>query len=467
MNDPVKRVNGSFRDPNGSVFTRDGGLYRSVEEGYKETYDHLMNSGLYDELVRRRILIPHEEVDPDIDSRTRCCRVLKPKKVDFVSYPYEWSFSQLKDAALATLEVQRHALDYGMSLKDASAYNMQFVDGKPCLIDTLSFEKYAEGKPWVAYRQFCQHFLAPLALMCRKDIRLSQLLRVHIDGIPLDMAGALLPARSWLASGLLIHVHLHSLSQRHYADKSMNVKIARSKFSLKSFMGLLGSLSACIEKLDWKVKRTAWADYYDRSVLSEEYVRNKEALVRRYVELVKPHSVWDLGSNTGLFSRIASDKGIQTISFDADPACVEANYLECKARNETHLLPLVLDVTNPSPAIGWENRERMSLMERGPADMILALALVHHLALGNNLPFDMLAGFFNALCTWLIIEFVPKDDPKAERLIGMRTDMFHAYSREEFENAFKSAFDIREAARVDGSERYLYLMKSTRGSKQQ
>ena len=218
--------NASFRDPSGFLFTHDGVLYRQVNQIYAEDYKKLMDSGLYAKLVKAGLLIPHTEVELEAADPTLAFKVLRPERVPFISYPYEWSFGQLKDAALATFSIQKRALKLGMSLKDASAYNIQLVGGKPTLIDTLSFEIYKEGEPWVAYRQFCQHFLAPLALMAYRDIRLSQLLRVYIDGIPLDLASELLPGRTRWIIGLASHIHLHASAQKRYADVAVSEKRA-------------------------------------------------------------------------------------------------------------------------------------------------------------------------------------------------------------------------------------------------
>ncbi|HYO67091.1 MAG TPA: hypothetical protein VEU33_13530, partial [Archangium sp.] len=211
----------SFRDPSGFVFRREGIVYRQVNDSYREDFALLQGSGLHAELVQAGQLIPHEEVDLGLAAAPGAHKVLRPRQLPFVSYPYEWSFSQLQDAALLTLDVQEKALARGLSLKDASAYNVQLVDGRPMLIDTLSFEKYEEGRPWVAYRQFCQHFLAPLALMSHTDVRLGQLLRLYIDGIPLDLASRLLPGRTRFSFALGMHVHAHARSQQKYADKAV------------------------------------------------------------------------------------------------------------------------------------------------------------------------------------------------------------------------------------------------------
>ena len=193
---PNEKIAGSFRDPSGFLFHLNGLIYRQINIEYKKNYIHLMKSGLYEALMDTKLLIPHEEVNIGSLASDNAYKIIKPEQVLFISYPYEWCFSQLKDAALTTLKIQKKSLNFGMSLKDCSAYNIQFRKGKPILIDTLSFEEYREGKPWIAYRQFCQHFLAPLALMSYKDIRLNQLLRIYIDGIPLDLAIHLLPFRT-------------------------------------------------------------------------------------------------------------------------------------------------------------------------------------------------------------------------------------------------------------------------------
>ncbi|MFH1312403.1 MAG: SAM-dependent methyltransferase [Candidatus Eisenbacteria bacterium] len=450
-------IPGSFRDPSGFLFTRDGKLFRQVNTLYKDDYDHLMQSGLYQALIDRGLMVPHCESDVTPERGKGAYKIIQPEKISFISYPYEWCFTQLKQAALTTLEIQKTAFDFGMSLKDASAYNIQFHKGKPVFIDTLSFEKYREGEPWVAYRQFCQHFLAPLALMAYTDIRLNQLLRVYIDGVPLDMASTLLPFRTRLNFSLLSHLHLHSKSQSYFSDKSVGKR--RYKMRRVSFLGVISSLESAVRKLKWRAQGTEWADYYNDTNYTRDGFRHKQETVGEFLDSVKPAGVWDLGGNVGVFSRIASDKQIPTISFDVDPSAVEKNYLECVKRGENHLLPLLLDLANPSPGVGWSNDERMSLIERGPVDAVLALALVHHLAISNNLPFTMIARFLSEICRSLIIEYVPKTDSQVKRLLVVREDIFTDYTEEAFEHEFEKRFTIKERVRIKDSERTLYLMK--------
>ena len=455
-----EQLGASFRDPSGFLFFRNGILYRQVNHLYAEDYNHIMETGLYDGLVKTRLLISHEKVDVKPADPSNAHVIIQPEHIPFISYPYEWSFSQLQDAALTTLAIQKRAIKAGMSLKDASAYNIQFVRGQAILIDTLSFEVYHEGDPWVAYRQFCQHFLAPLAMMVTRDIRLIQLMRVHIDGIPLDLASRLLPRRTWLNFGLLSHIHLHALAQKRFANKKTVLTKTNGRMSKQAMLGLVENLESTVRKLHWNPSGTEWGNYYEITNYSDTALNHKKTFVSEWILKIKPKSVWDLGANTGLFSRISSEAGFFTVAFDIDPGAVELNYRHVKAQKEKNLLPLLIDLTNPSPAIGWNNRERNSLSERGPADTVLALALIHHLAISNNVPLMNIAEFFHSLCHWLVIEFIPKYDSQVQKLLMNRKDIFPNYTREDFEHTFSQQFHIREAVSIPESERCLYLMES-------
>lgn len=454
-----RSIASSFRDPSGFVYRHDGTVHRQVNRLHASEYDHLISSGLYRNLVNDDLLIPHEEVALGPTNSAAAYKAIEPEQVSFISYPYEWSFSQIKDAAMATLRIQRRAMDYGMALKDCSAYNIQFHNGKPILIDTLSFEKYQEGEPWGAYRQFCQHFLAPLALMSYKDVRLSQLLRVHIDGIPLDFTSGLLPWRTRLVLPLLLHIHLHARSQARNAGKSVKLQQG-NRFNYQAFMGLVDGLESAVARLKWRPRLSGWADYYDGTHdYAPAATAHKRQLIGKVLEKLKSTTVWDLGSNTGLYSRIASGRGNKTISFDFDPACVELNYRAARANNETNILPLLLDLTNPTPGLGWENEEWMSLQERGPADVGLALALLHHLAISNNLPFAKIASFLNKICRTLVVEFVPKDDMQVQKLLANRKDIFDQYTELAFREGFSAYFRTTDRFEINNSKRVLYLMR--------
>ena len=447
----------SFRDPAGFIFRRGGRLFRQVNQEARPDYDRLIESGLYRELVDAGLLVAHEEVDEPPHVEAPAYKVIEPEPIPFISYPYEWCFGQLKAGALATLEIQRRAVGRGMSLKDASGFNVQFRGSKPVFIDTLSFESHREGTPWVAYRQFCQHFLAPLALMSRVDPGLNQLLRTNLDGIPLPLAARLLPGRTRFRPGLLLHVHLHAKAKQVFDAKA--VKPKERPFPRSALLGMLDSLSSSVSGLRWEPEGTEWADYYTDTNYTDAALAEKERLVGAYLDRVGPKTAWDLGANTGRFSRLASDRGAATVAFDVDLAAVERNFREVARRGEARMLPLVLDLTNPSPGLGWGNRERLSVIERGPADVVLALALVHHLAIGNNVPLPKVAEVLASVGRSLIIEFVPKTDSQVRRLLVVREDIFPDYTREGFEAAFAPYFASEGVEPIAGTERVLYLMR--------
>ena len=452
------KLAGSFRDPDGFLFYRDGHLYRQVNKRYQEDYDRLMESGLYDSLADSGLLVRHDETDISFALSGEAYRVIRPEPIPFVSYPYEWCFSELKHAALLTLEIERRALEAGMTLKDASAYNVQFKGCSPIFIDTLSFERYEEGTPWSAYRQFCQHFLAPLALMSGSDVRLGKLMRIHLDGVPLDLASLLLPGKTKLSFGLQTHIHIHARYQRRFAGSRTSPK-GRRRMGRTAMHGLVDNLQGVVQKLSYRPEGTEWSDYYDDTNYTGKGMERKEELVKEFLGALQPQTVWDLGANTGRFSCIAAERAGFVVAFDVDPAAVERHFRDKTTSDKGNILPLVLDLTNPSPGIGWAGEERSSLELRGPADAALALALLHHLAISNNLPFEDIAAYLARLCSSLIIEFVPKDDSQVERLLVTREDIFDRYTKEHFENAFQGPFAIERTEPITGSGRVLYMMR--------
>ncbi len=452
---------GSFRDPSGFLFWQNGTLLRQVNLCFKDHYDFFMESGLCEELQAENFLIKHEEVPSTSGVGPSAYKTLKPEYLPFISYPYEWSFSQLKDAALLTLTILEKALNRGMILKDATAFNTQFRGTQPILIDTLSFEKYQPGLPWIAYKQFCEHFLAPLALMSYCDIRMSSLSHHYINGIPLDLTSRLLPHRTWLHPTLLLHVHLHAKSQKSFGKKQLKPKRSSTQFTLKALLGLADNLRSAVTALKWRPGGTEWGEYYNETNYSSRAMSVKEKMVLDFVTEAnpKPNQVWDLGANTGLFSKAAASTGAYVISADVDPAAVEKNYLSEKAAKSDNILPLLMDLSNPSPMLGWANEERRSLLKRGPADLVLALALIHHLAISNNVPLERLANFFAECGRHLVIEFVPKNDSQVQRLLSSRSDIFPNYTEMEFEKVFSVLFAIERKQQIAESSRILYLMK--------
>lgn len=448
------------------MFSHEGSVYRQVNNSFAQTYDAFISSGLYDKLVSRKLLVAHEEItDGSVPGGPNCHRILKPEQIPFISYPYEWSFSQLKDAAMLTLRIQHEALKHGFILKDASAFNVQFLESRPVFIDTLSFDTYEPGSPWVAYKQFCQHFLAPLALMAYTDVELSKLTISHIDGVPLALASKLLPFKTRFNYSLATHIHLHSRMQQQHADDAGDKASATAKTTRLTEQGLkalMESLAGVVKKLDWKMPETEWGSYYANTNYSDRAGDEKRALVDRMLGSIpdKMKVIQDFGANTGEFSRIAARHCDLVVSQDIDPVAVELNYRENSANGPANILPLIQDFSSPSPAIGWGNAERDSFLQRSHCDALLVLALVHHLAISNNVPLSNIAQLFSSITRWLIIEFVPKSDSQVVRLLATREDIFVEYTREGFEKAFSEFFSIEETAAVPESERTLYRMRS-------
>lgn len=463
----------SLRDPSGCVINVNGQIIRALGRTYEPHYLQLMQSGLYETLTQRQLLIPHQEID-DVSSflersLSRCDldnsqavllrhRVIKPDVVPFISYPYEWCFGQLKDAALATLEIQRVALAHGMSLKDASAYNIQFYNGKPLLLDTGSFETYHDGTPWIAYSQFIRHFLAPLTVMSRCSLEMSKLLLCYTDGFPVELTTELLPWTTWLNPSLASHLMGSALARRAQIQKKSTTESSKLRMPQTHLMALLDGLTETVENLKIKAKRTEWNNYYQDNSYSEESANDKRATVERFIDSLNVKTVWDMGANNGYFSRLCAEKGALTISTDADIRCVEDNYQNSKANNFKNLLPLVVDMTVPPPSAGWSNKERMDLKSRGPADLTLALALVHHLAIAQNIPLGEVAACLAGFSRNLVIEFVPKSDVQVQRLLANREDIFTEYTDQGFEDNFSRHFNIDERHEIAGCDRVFYRM---------
>lgn len=450
--------NTSYKDPCGFVFEFEGEIFRQVNLCAKEDYDFLMESGLYKKLVQNNLLVSHEEVSLKKEKDPEVYKFIKPQQLKYITYPYEWSFSALKDAAVLTLKIQKMALAHKMTLKDASAYNIQFVNGRPVFIDTLSFERYKKDTPWNAYGQFCRHFLAPLALMSYTDISLNKLLISNIDGIPLETAQKLLPFNAKLNFGIFTHIVMHAMSQKAY-ENTGEAKVKNAKMGLFELEALIDSLISTVKALKFPKIFTQWGNYYKNTNYSEESFKEKKEIISHFINKVEPKSLCDLGSNRGDMSRIASDRDIETLAFDIDPVAVEDNYLYMKENKEKYILPLLQDFNNPSPAIGFMNAERKDFCSRFKCDMVMALALIHHLAISNNLPFENIANFFASLGEYLIIEFVPKTDSKVQYLLSTREDIFKDYNIETFESVFSAFWEIQEKVHIKNSQRVLYLMR--------
>lgn len=449
----------SFHDPAGFLFVRNNVLYRQINRNYQTQYCQLMQTGLYNRLSDKHLLISHREVDIPPEEIDNAYKIIKPLNIPFISYPYEWSFSQLKHAALLTLEIQKISLEYDMILKDAHPYNIQFFKGKHIFIDTLSFEHYEPGKPWKGYQRFCRHFLAPLALMQYTDIRLGQMLLTHNKGIPLDLAYQLLPKKTLMNLGILENIWMNTKGAKKFPYTYLlgeNPRVGKN-----ALLGLLDQLTSTIQKMHWEPNGKGRTQYYQDPNYSTDAFNHKKDIVAQLIELANPKSLWDIAAKNGVFSRLAVDKKIPTIAFSVDPASVELMYREMVQNKEEYLLPLLLDIKNPTPGIGWKNEERSSLISRANADTVLALDIIQHLAISNRIPLESIADFFSKICCSLIIEFVPKSDPQVHRMILNRKSTYPMYDEEHFIGEFLKCFTLVKIEPIISSKRALYLFKKS------
>ncbi|MES1198011.1 MAG: hypothetical protein ABUL41_01915, partial [Chitinophagaceae bacterium] len=336
---------------------------------------------------------------------------------------------------------------------DATPYNIQWNKGKLVFIDTLSFEKYDET-PWIAYRQFCESFLGPLLIMHYSKMALPQLLLGWPEGIPLPVIQSLLPGRSRFSFHTYLHIHLHA---KISAGKK-NVP-ASEKFSKQKLLNLISSLEILINKLKLTPQQTAWSDYYDEASQRKDYLEQKKKIIDNWIkELPGIKTAADLGANEGEFSKLLASKNIEIIAADFDSYCINKLYNEIKKKGDKNIQPLVLDISNPSPSIGVNNEERMSFIQRTKVDMVLALAVIHHLAIGKNIPFSLIAEMFGSLSKYLIIEFIPKEDPKVKAIFLYKKDIYKDYNEQEFIRKFESIFIVSLKQKITGTNRTLFLM---------
>jgi len=360
---------------------------------------------------------------------------------------------------LLTLDILLQAIPNNYILKDSSAFNIQFLDSKPIFIDSLSFDEYIEGSPWVGYKQFCQHFLNPLLLMAKVDYRLGHNSK-FIDGIPINLTRKLLPFRSRFNINILMHVFFHDFSDNKFSSINKNEVIIKKKFLKKDLLNLILNLRDFVNSLQLKNQKTEWQNYYNEINYHSDEFKLKKNIIKSFVINFQPKKVLDIGSNIGLFSRLASSNKVDTVSADIDHNSVNASYLRIKKKNEKNLYPIVLDISNPSSDIGWDNSERENILDRADADSVFALAVIHHLRITNNIPIQMIANFFHkATRKFLVIEFVGKNDSQVQKMLRNREDYFDDYNLHTFEKVFFQKFKLIEKISTIANKRYIYIFK--------
>lgn len=448
----------SFRDPSGGIVTYGAKLYRIVDESYMPHLNRLESSGLQRLLFEQRALIPHRVLDRPFPFSTSAATVLEPEPLKFVSHPYEWCFAQWKEAALLTLHLAIRAREHGMILKDASAYNVQFHEGAAVWIDTLSFESGEAPGPWVAYRQFCRHFLATLSAMSRIHPNWGQYFRSRMEGFDLGEVSKALPFYSWFNPFLAGHLHLQSRLENRPLKAGPPLKPPRMSETM--LRGLLQDLADGIVKMRSPGRDTLWTVYPENLPYPTKAVEQKRRVVLSWIERFSPATLWDLGANTGDYSLEAASRVPFVLALDSDHGTVERLWNRVKGRGVKNLLPLWMDLANPSPAQGWSCDERSSLFQRGPADMVLALALVHHLAFTSLVPLERQAALFARCGRRIILEFPGPEDRQVKALCAGRTQLMKAYRTTEVERVFKPYFRIREKVALPDCARVLYLMEN-------
>jgi hypothetical protein len=449
----------SFRDPSGYIFIENEAIKRVINPIYFKQYEELTTSGFFKNLISNGLLIPHEEL-----SKTDQQIIIQPEGIPFITYPYEWSFNMYKEAALLTLKLQKYSVEHGFSLKDASAFNITFHKGKAIFIDTLSFDFYTENSPWRAYKQFITHFFGPLVLAHFHGAQQLKLMSNFIDGIPIQMVSSMLPLKSKLSPVLYSNIHLLAkLEDRHNEDYKGEAKMAT--LSKKGQLNIIQSLYDYIKKLQLK-EHSEWGNYYNKTNYTDNAFVEKSNIINGWVDNLNTERLIDIGGNDGTFVRkLNSNKGLALVC-DIDNNAVDYNHKTMKLEKEKFILPFVLDVLNPSAAIGLNNTERDSFLNRikhFAPDVTLALAVIHHMSLSGNVPFSQSAKFFSSFSKYLIIEFPKRSDSWVQRLLkskGDFEDYFDFYSVDNFESSYSEYFEIIENIAIQDSERVLYLLKS-------
>jgi hypothetical protein len=456
---------GSFRDPHSRVVEADGAVLRLLsEQGFRD-WTALASSELFRRCVAEGKLIgtevaPEEAVDLPDGLHYGAAAVLRHEVVPFVSYPYEWPFAMLKDAALLQLELLQGALDENLILKDSSPYNVQWRGTSPVFIDVGSFESLRAGEPWIGYRQFCMLFLYPLLLQAFMGVPFQPWLRGRLDGIEPQECRDLMSFRDLFRAGVLSHVVLHARLERRHADSGRDVKreLGQAGFKKELIVANVKRLERLVGKLEWRPGASEWSDYGPRGHYNDADSHAKDEFVRRAASERSWELAWDLGSNDGRFSRIVAEHARHVVAMDSDAAVVDGLYRSLRAEGSTSILPLFVDVTDPSPALGWRGAERRTLTGRGSPDLTLCLALIHHVSIGGNVPVRDFLDWLRSLETRLVIEFPTTDDPLVQRLLARKQEGTHPdYERGYFERCLGELFDVKSSEELSSGTRVLYV----------
>jgi hypothetical protein len=455
---------GSFRDRHARVFHAGGEVFRALDANAAQEWRKLLQTRFFPQLLQNGAVVGTREVAcaavAGLESSERWSAVLRHDRVPFVSYPYEWSFGMLKDAALLHLDIMIAALDEGMILKDSTPFNYQWIGTRPQLIDITSFASLTTGEPWVGYRQFCRMFLYPLLLEAYKGIPFQSWLRGSLEGLDADSIRRAMSLRDLLRKGVLKHVNLQSRLERSYAahDRDIRSDLRSAGFHVGLLRSNVEGLRRLIAALRSKLVTSPWSEYAEcHAHYDERDDASKAAFVHRVTSKQRWRLIWDLGCNTGHYSRIASRSAEYVLALDADAVSSDRLYGSLKRQRAHTILPIVYNVAEPSPALGWRNRERVVLTDRGTPDLTLCLALVHHLVIGAGIPLPELIDWLASLRSSLVIEFVTKQDPMVQRLLRHKEDAYQDYELNVFERCLSAAYRITERLPLGSGTRMLYF----------
>jgi hypothetical protein len=465
----AKAEPGSFRDRDSRVVVTDDAIFRALSPEGATDWDALAASPLLDALIGKGDLVATREVGMESLEGAAdllpsgVSRVLEHDRIPFVSYPYEWPFSMLQDAALLQLDIGIAAVDEGLILKDATPYNVQFEGAKPVFIDVGSFEKIPEGLPWVGYRQFCMLYLYPLLFQAHKDLPFHPWLRGSIDGIqPID-AIKVFSLRDRLRRGVFLHASLHArLDRRANRSGPAGADAAKKPRQVKpeAVKAHMASMKRLVSRLRWKAGETAWSGYRQDNTYSDRDDEAKQAFVSSVVAAERPGLTWDMGCNDGAYSRLAAEGSEQVVAFDFDHATIEGLYRSLREEGNSKILPLVANLADPSPGLGWRGLERRTLPERGAPDLMLALALIHHVSISANIPLAEFLDWVRDLGSTLLIEFPKRSDPMVRALLANKQEGANLdYELDNFEVELGRRFRVEQREELPSGDRVLFLAR--------
>lgn len=462
MQQAVQYDPGSFRDRSNRVFVTADAAYRTLDAAALDNWCKLQTTRFYKKLAEKNLVVRTEEANlaQVLPAEAgRWAGVLKHELIPVISYPYEWSFGMLKTAALLHLDMMRDAIAEGFILKDATPYNIQWVGAQPKLIDIVSFEPLGNETLWVAHRQFCELFLYPLMLQAYRKIPFQSWLRGSLDGIPVsDMAG-ILSFRDYFRKGVFTQVKLQNIAQKGFGGSTSNIKkeLQSSNFGVEMLKANVASMRNIIESLDLGITSTEWGDYTENLSYTDAEYTAKKAFIANVLSEKKWPLVWDLGCNTGDFSRIAAQAGSYVVAVDADHLAVERLFQKQYAAGSTSILPVIQKVNDLSPGTGWRGKERAPFVSRSKPTLIFALALIHHLVITANIPLREVLSWMASLNASLIIEFVAKSDEMVQQLLRHRVDQYDDYTPENFEKLLGEFFEIKKRQVTKPGKRELFF----------